>query len=382
MRIALYYPWIYLRSGVERTILELTKRSRHQWTILTSHFDADSTYPEFKERKIIELKRVSVSRSYPAVLKAALTILFQKIDLKDYDALWVHSEGLGDLITFRNHQKPVICFCHTPLKVIHDRFARDVYLKNNQIKKAFFVLFTAFFKFIDRLAWQNYHHVFSVSQEVKNRILRAGLAPAKNIEIIYGGVDTEKIKPSWNYDPYFFHPARIKWWKNIELSIEAFGLLQKKYPQFHNFKLIIAGQLDKGSKSYYERLAMLYRPLKNIQIIINPSSMQFDRLYSNCCAVLSATLNEDWGLVPLEAMAYGKPTIAVNQGGPKESIMHNKTGFLVRPTPEEFADAMRMLAGDKDLVLEMGKASREASLKYSWDNFVRHTDECLESLLL
>ena len=45
MKVALYYPWVYLTSGAERTILELTAHSRHQWTIFTNRFDPDGTFP-------------------------------------------------------------------------------------------------------------------------------------------------------------------------------------------------------------------------------------------------------------------------------------------------------------------------------------------------
>lgn len=380
MKIALYYPWIYLRSGVERTILELTKRSRHQWTIFTSHFDGDSTYPEFKKRKIIELKKVPVSRSYTAVLKAAVTILSQKIDLREYNALWVHSEGLGDLITVRNHERPVICFCHTPMKVIHDPLARKAYLERNRCKKPFFALFSALFRFIDRSAWRNYNHVFSVSEEVKNRILKAGLAVPRDIEVVYRGVDTEEIRPTWKYEPYFFHPARIKWWKNVELSINAFMEFQGRFPDFNDFDLMIAGQVDKGSKAYYERILDMARANSHIKIIPDPSEEMIKDLYESSYAVLNTTLNEDWGLVPLEAMAYGKPVIAVNQGGPKESIVDKKTGFLAEPTPEAFAAAMKRLAEDRGLLLKMGKDARAHSLGFEWGNFIRKIDDYLDRL--
>jgi glycosyltransferase involved in cell wall biosynthesis len=380
MKIALYYPWIYIKGGIGRTILELKKRSRHNWTIFTSHFDVNSTYPEFKGIEVIELKKVPVERSYSEVLRAAITIFFQKIDLKDYDALWVHSEGLGDLITFRNREKPIICFCHTPLKVVHDPYARSVYLKNNPFKRPFFILFSFIFNLIDRLAWRNYHHVFCVSQDVKERILKAKLASEQNLEVIYRGVDTEKIKPTWIYEPYFFHPARIKWWKNVELSVEAFRLFQKQYPQFYNFRLVIAGQVDEGSKRYYQKIIKLSKDDKNIQVIVNPLEGQLNSLYSSCYTVLSTTLNEDWGITVIEAMGYGKPVIAVNQGGPKESIVDKKTGFLVEPTADGFAEAMRTLAEDKNLVQAMGKEAREHSLKYEWSNFISRIDEYIDSL--
>lgn len=381
MKVALYYPWIYLKSGVEKTILELTNRSRHSWTIFTSHFEPDSTYPEFKEKEVIELRRIPVKRSYPSVLKAAVTIFFQRINLKDYDALLVHSEGLGDLITFRNPQKPVISFCYTPLKVIHDPFIRSEYFRKNKLKSPLFYIFSSLFKFIDKFAWKKYQHIFCISREVKNRILKAKLAQAEKIEVLFLGVDTQKLEPSWFYDNYFFHPTRIKWWKNVELSINAFKEFQIRFPRFKYIKLIIAGQVHGDSEKYYEELVKLAKECKQIEIIPNPSGELFQRLFKNCYTVLNTTLNEDGGLIPLEAMSYGKPVIAVNQGGTTECIINTETGLLIESTSHSFARAMNELASDKNLVLEMGKKAREESLKYDWSNFIKRIDEYINSLL-
>ena len=365
-------------SSLNQPVLT-SRKSRHDWTIFTSHFDPEGTFSEFKGKNIVELKKIPVERSYLSVLKAATTIMLQKIDMSRYDALYVHSEGLGDFITFRNHAKPVICFCHTPLKVIHDPSACRAYLKNNRFKKPVFYLVSLIFNFIDRLAWKNYHHIFCVSREVQNRVLKAKLAQSRDMEVIYRGVDTQSIQPVWKYENYFLHPTRIKWWKNVELSIEAFKEFQER-SGFNGFKLIIAGQVDKGSKAYYQKIIDMCSVNPGIEIIKDPSEDNLAQLYKDCCAVLNTTLNEDWGLVPLEAMAYGKPVIAVNQGGPKESILHNKTGFLVEPTVKGFAEVMTLLANDKGLVLNIGKEARAHSLKYDWSNFINHIDEYLDSL--
>ena len=380
MKIALYYPWVYLKSGVERTILELIRKSKHRWVVFTSHFDPESTFPEFKEIEIIELKKVSVKRSYPAVLRAALTILSQKLELKNYDALWVLSEGLGNLITLRNHQIPLVCYCYTPLKVIHDSFARSEYLRRNKYKIIPYFIFSSLFKSIDRFTWKKYQHIICVSREVKNRILRAGLVSENKIRVIPLGVDVEKIEPSWFYGNYFFHPTRIKWWKNIELSILSFKKFYNLYQDHRKMKLIIAGQVHRNSKSYYQRLLKLSEDCEQIQIIPNPSNELFQELFRNCYAALSTTLNEDWGIVPLEAMAYGKPVIAVNRGGPQESIIHKKTGFLIEPEPAEFNKAMKLLAEDGSLLREMGRQARERSLEFSWKYFIERIDKFIDSL--
>lgn len=74
MKMALYYPWVHLRSGVERTILEIVKRSKHKYTIFTNRFDKENTYREFRNFEVIELRRVPVERSIPSVLSAATVI--------------------------------------------------------------------------------------------------------------------------------------------------------------------------------------------------------------------------------------------------------------------------------------------------------------------
>jgi glycosyltransferase involved in cell wall biosynthesis len=97
-------------------------------------------------------------------------------------------------------------------------------------------------------------------------------------------------------------------------------------------------------------------------------------LYSNCYAVLFTAKDEDWGIVPVEAMASGKPVISVNEGGPKESIVSGKTGFLVDADPEEFFKKMEYLIKNPALVRTMGLAARSHVEKYDWKNFAKRYD--------
>ena len=124
MKVAFYYPWIYLKSGGERIIVELTRRSRHDWTLFTSHYEPQNTFPELSDRKVIELPRVPVERDIVSSARAACRIMTQKLPMEDYDALFVLCEGLGDLILYRNHSKPSLCYCLTPLRAAFDPFYR------------------------------------------------------------------------------------------------------------------------------------------------------------------------------------------------------------------------------------------------------------------
>ncbi|HEY8173620.1 MAG TPA: glycosyltransferase family 1 protein, partial [Dehalococcoidia bacterium] len=116
MRPALYYPWVYLKGGAERVLLELMQRSRHEWTLITNRYEPDSTFPGFANLPVISLQEVSVRRSVPAVARAALTLLTQKLELSSYDSLFVVSEGLGNLVAKRS-TVPTSCICLTPLKI-------------------------------------------------------------------------------------------------------------------------------------------------------------------------------------------------------------------------------------------------------------------------
>lgn len=380
MKVALYYPWVYLRSGVERMILELVRRSEHDWTIFTSHYNADQTFPGFRDLPVVELDGVSVGRGYSAVSHAALTILKQKIDLDGYDALVVSSEGLGDFVTFRNHSLPVICYCHTPLKVVHDSFVRKRYLDENRRMRIPFYLFSRLFCFFDKLAWKKYDYIFCNSNEVKRRILKAKLAPADKVEILSPGLDVKRMMPSWEYQKYFVVVGRVKWWKNLELAIESFIEFKRAHPEFVDFKLRIAGMVEIGSEIYLSKLKSLAGDSDDVVFTRNPDEEELMAAYRSSYCLLFPSLNEDWGMTPIEAMGFGKPVIAVNQGGPSESIIDGETGLLVKPHPRAFADAMARLAGDPELVRSMGEAGVSHVQKYDWSHFVERFDTYISSL--
>lgn len=379
LKVACYYPWIYLRSGAERTILEQVRRSRHEWTIYTNHYDRHGTFPEFTHLNVVELPRISVDRGYVSVLRGAFRLLTQRLPLSKHDILVNHSEGIGDLILFVNHSKPTVCYCHLPLLVANDESVRTRYIQRNPRKALLLNIFARTFKTVDRLAWKNYSYVFTSGETVREMILTAGLAPEHKIAILHPGVDYQMITPSHTFENYFLAFSRLKWWKNIELAIEGFKsfMLGGSNPPF---RLVVAGQIDAGSGRYYQELLARARNYSNIEFVPNPTAAQVHELYTNCYAALNTTVNEPWGIIPLEANAYGKPVIGVNRGGTKESQINGVTGLLADPTPDGFGAAMAELASDESAVRRMGLAARENVKKYGWDNHVGQLDSFLVAL--
>jgi glycosyltransferase involved in cell wall biosynthesis len=377
MRVAIYHPWVYLRSGLERTILELARRSRHDWTIYTSHFDPDGTYPELRSMNVVELARVSVRRRYGTVIRAAWRIARTRLDPSTYDALVICCDGLGSLLTLRNHERRTICLCFTPLRAVYDEEYRARHLRAHRWKLPAALLFERVYRIVDRAAWKRYDRVLCISRTVRDRVVRGGLRPESDIEIAHPGVATERIVPCFDSERYFFLPGRIMWTKNIELGIDAFRAFAARNA---GWRLVIAGMVDEKSRAYEAALRERVAGAP-IEFVIAPDDARMEELYRGCYAVLFTAFNEDLGLTPIEAMAHGKPVIAVNRGGPTEVVLDGETGFLAECDAGDFAAALDRLAADPPRAREMGGNAVVRAKGYSWNRFVEAVDLCVEGAL-
>src|SRR3954447_24591983 len=189
MKAALYHPWVYLTSGAERTLLELVRRSRHDWTIYTHHFSPATTYPELSDIRVETLSPpVSVRRSLGPLLKATYAVSQAELPADAGDALLVSSEGLGDFILNRANI-PAACYCHTPLKILHDPETRAALREVAPRKHAMLRGLGPMFSAADRRMWRRYRHVFANSLETQHRIGAAGLANPADVEVLRPGVD-------------------------------------------------------------------------------------------------------------------------------------------------------------------------------------------------
>jgi glycosyltransferase involved in cell wall biosynthesis len=381
MRIALYYPWVYLTSGAERVLVQMTGNSRHDWTIFTHRFEPENTYPEFAQRRVVELQpRLSVKRTIAATAVNCARAMTGKLPLEDFDAVVVVCEGLGDLLLFRNSNKPAICVCLTPLRIAFDTVYRERWMAGRSaIYGIGLRLGAGCFRYVDRLAWRRYRRVFFISHEVRRRAMDARLVDASRSEVIYPGLGIAANRPGGRREKFFLVPGRIMWTKNIELAIRSFQEFAAQ-PQFNDWRLVVAGIVDVKSRPYYDRLRALAQGDERISFIVHPSDGELADLYSACSGVLFTAFNEDFGIVPLEAMAAGKPVVAVNSGGPCETVTPGVEGFLEAPEPPAFAARMAEIAGDSQMARRMGTAGIERAKQYDWRTFVSRIDEELDRL--
>lgn len=153
--------------------------------------------------------------------------------------------------------------------------------------------------------------------------------------------------------------------KNLELAIQAFDRfvsLGAANTGATRPLLVMAGGYDPRLQDAVEYaewlkgLAAAGGERREVLFLHNISTAEKDLLFHRMTALLYTPLREHFGIVPLEAMRAGKPVIAVNYGGPCESV--GDAGVLCDGTPESFAEAMASLSADEELRARLGTAGK------------------------
>jgi glycosyltransferase involved in cell wall biosynthesis len=107
------------------------------------------------------------------------------------------------------------------------------------------------------------------------------------------------------------------------------------------YKLFVVG--DGPAKKSIEKI-IARNKLNNVFLLGDVSEEKLSYLYRNCLAVVYIPIDEDFGLIPIEANSHGKMVIGAREGGLKETIIHGETGLLIdNPTPIKIARAIKKL---------------------------------------
>lgn len=179
--------------------------------------------------------------------------------------------------------------------------------------------------------------------------------------------------------------------KNLPLALEALAQLRGRLvPQdWERTHLIVAGGYDRrvleNVEHYQELKAMVQRSDlgQNVTFLRSFSDKQKISLLHGCTCVLYTPSNEHFGIVPLEAMYMQCPVVAVNSGGPLESIVHSVTGFLCEPNPVHFSEAMEKFIHEPSLKVTMGLAGRaRVKEKFSPEAFTEQLYQYVTKLLV
>jgi alpha-1,3/alpha-1,6-mannosyltransferase len=166
--------------------------------------------------------------------------------------------------------------------------------------------------------------------------------------------------------------------KNVALAVESLAALRALVPAplFDRVRLVLAGHYDSDLPEQQRLLDTLLRLAERLgvggqmTIVFSPTSAERDAWFARCRCVVYTPAAEHFGYVPLEAMAAARPVVAVNHGGPAETVVHNRTGLLCPPTPRAFAEALAHFIENQVAATAFGVAGRQhVSRQFSLDVF-------------
>jgi alpha-1,3/alpha-1,6-mannosyltransferase len=211
--------------------------------------------------------------------------------------------------------------------------------------------------------------------------------PASGPEVLHPGVPLPTAVaaiPEGAFDPIvLLSISRFDPKKNLSLAVEALAALRTRLEPclFARTRLVLAGGLDRRlreQRDEFDRLTALAeaRGLA-AQVEFRPSVDDGERLglLASSRAVLYTPEREHFGMVPLEAMAAGRPVVAIRSGGPCETIVDGRTGFLCDATADSFAEALAVLVADGTVARRMGCDAREhVAARFSLSVFARQLD--------
>jgi len=202
----------------------------------------------------------------------------------------------------------------------------------------------------------------------------------RDIRVLYPGVRSPISVAPLNAEasePLVLAVQRFSPEKNAELLVDAFAILRDRMGPngFTPCRLVIAGGYDERLRDNRETLETLRRRIaaydlaSQIELVPGASHERLSDLFARCRCVAYPATAEHFGIVPVEAMAAGRPVIAVDAGGPRETVVDGETGFLCAPAPEAFADAMERLLTEPALATAMGRKGPARARRFSPDAF-------------
>ena len=322
----IFYDYLKVSGGAERVALELAH-----------YFDAN-LYVGYEQPGVVDAlgfatqvnirSLASRSRFLPIDAYSVLRgFLNANAISASYD--WsIYSGTFAPLAVFNRPSSKNIMYCHTPPRYIYGMrqyyHQQDSWLYRRLRQVLVNILqprYEAAIGTMDLLVANSYN----VQSRIKHYLGRESV-------VIYPPCDTEHHKWS-GQENYYLSTARLEPYKRVDRLVKAFLEMPDK-------KLIVS-----SSGSEYFRLKRIANNANNILFTGWISDKRVRELISKSIATLYIPIDEDFGMSPVESMAAGKPVIGVQEGGIRETVLHDETGILLEADPsiEMIIDAVEKL---------------------------------------
>ena len=330
-KVALVCDWLTNFAGAEQVLLALTEIFPEA-PIYTTVYNPERV-TAFRDKQVI----TSYLQHWPWSQKHQLyapwrPAAVESLDLSDYEIVISSSSAESKGVITKPHTRHY-CYCHTPTRYFwsdyHEYQSRLEFGWLNPLVKMFMPRMINKLRIWDRLAADRVDTFIANSQFVAQRIRKYY---EREAVVIHPPVRTERFRLAHSGGDYYLAVGRLIPYKAFDLLVHAFNA--------NGLKLKIA-----GTGPEYAKLKELARP--NIEFLGYVPDKELPTLYAHCRAFLFPQV-EDFGITPLEAMASGRPVIALGRGGALETVVEGKTGtFFSEQTVDALNNTLRAFNPDK-----------------------------------
>lgn len=321
VRVALVHDWLVTLGGADRVLLALHTLFPDA-PVFTTLFEPSRLPPAFAALDVRTswLQRLPHGGGRHRWLVPLMPAAVRAFDLRGYDLVISSSHACA-----KGAAMPPgavhICYCYTPMRYAWDQ--RDAYVAS--VPGAARPLARAALERLrrwDAAAAASVHHFIAISRFVAERIRRCY---GREAEVIHPPVDTEFFTPGGEAGEFYLAAGRLVPYKRFDLAVEACSRLR--------LRLVVVGD---GPE--LRRLRASAGP--SVEFVGEVPDEALRDYYRRCRALIFPGV-EDFGLVPVEAQACGRPVVAYAAGGALESVRDGVTGvFFRRQTPEALSEAL------------------------------------------
>jgi len=297
MRVAMVHYWLLKRRGGEK-VLEALCRMLPDADIFTLFCDRASLSPELQKHKITASFLDPARRWYRELLPL-MPMALESFDLRGYDLVLSSESGPAKGVITRSDTRH-ICYCHTPMRYLWDLYPayRNEWTRSS-INRWLMTPLTHYLRLWDFASAARVDRFVANSRNVQQRIRKIY---RRESDVVHPPVDVESFywKPAGGY---FLVVSELVPYKRIDQAVRVCSASGRK--------LIVAGE---GPE--YRRLRRI--AAANVEFAGRVSDGDLRELYARSRALLLPG-EEDFGITPVEALASGKPVIALGRGGVLET---------------------------------------------------------------